>query len=43
MDYTISEIEKMINKNNVNVKDIKFDEESSYNDLSTYILFERIK
>ena len=43
MDYTISEIEKMINKNNVNVKDIKFDEESSYNDLNTYILFERIK
>ena len=36
-------LKKMINKNNVNIKDIKFDEESSYNDLNTYILFERIK
>ena len=40
---TSSKIKKMINKNNVNIKDIKFDEESSYNDLNTYILFERIK
>ena len=40
---TSLKIKKMINKNNVNVKDIKFDEESSYNDLNTYILFERIK
>ena len=40
---TSLKIKKMINKNNVNIKDIKFDEESSYNDLNTYILFERIK
>ena len=40
---TSSKIKEMLNKKNVNIKDVIFNENNYYNELNTYILFERIK
>ena len=40
---TSLKIKEMLNKKNVNIKDVIFNENNYYNELNTYILFERIK